>query len=116
MSGRGHPVGGGIIKADDGRGIILPGDTVSESTVFRVQGRYGVWVSGSTPTDAAQGGNWRETALGDHNPTAEIHAPIIWISQLQGALGIALSRGVGDSWQHGRKCGSTFYTGISRIP
>ena len=45
----------------DGRRIILPGETESESTVSGVWGRYGVGVSGSPPTDAEWEGNERGT-------------------------------------------------------
>ena len=66
MSGIGHPVIGGVQAADDGRRIIIPGEEESESAVFGVWGGDGVGVSDSTPTDVAQEGSGRETALGDH--------------------------------------------------
>ena len=52
--------------ADDRRGIILLGETVSTSTVFGVRGVYGVGVAGIPHTDEAQEGNRREVALRDH--------------------------------------------------
>ena len=68
VSGRSHPVGGVIQAADEGRGIIIPVEAASESTVFRVLGVYGDGVSGSPPIDSAQEGAGRETALGYHGP------------------------------------------------
>ena len=68
MSGSGYPVGGGKRTKNDGRGIILPGEASSASTVFGVRGVDGVGVAVSTPTDEAWEGNRRETALGDHGP------------------------------------------------
>ena len=64
VSGSGHPVGGRIKTEDDGHRIILPGETESESTVFRVQVGDAVGVSGSPPKDSAREGNMREKALG----------------------------------------------------
>ena len=68
MSGRRHPVGGGIETADDRRGIVLPGKKASESTVFGFRGGYGIGVAGSPPKESAQEGNGRETPLGDYTP------------------------------------------------
>ena len=45
-----HPVGGGIRTADDRRGIILPGETASESTGFGLWGGDDVGVTGSPHT------------------------------------------------------------------
>ena len=42
---------------DYGRGIILPGEIESESTVFRVRGVNGVGVSDIPPADVAREGN-----------------------------------------------------------
>ena len=49
-----HPVGGGIRTADDRRGIILPGETESDITVFGVQGEYGIEVTDIPPIYAAR--------------------------------------------------------------
>ena len=49
---------------DDRRGIILPGEIASESTVFRVQGVNGVGVSDIPPLDVAREGNRGEMSLG----------------------------------------------------
>ena len=68
MPGSGHPVGGGIQTAYDGHGIILLGETASESTVFGVQGVDGIGFTDIPPTDAVREGNRRETALRDHAP------------------------------------------------
>ena len=59
MSGSGNPVGDGVQATDDGRGTVLPGEAAGESTVFRVQGGYGVGVAGIIPTDTERGGNGR---------------------------------------------------------
>ena len=54
VSVSGNPVGGGIQMANDGRGIILPVETASNSKVFRVRGGDGIGISGSLPTDSVQ--------------------------------------------------------------
>ena len=68
MSGSGNPVGGVIQTGDDGRSIILPGETASERTVFGLQGVDVIVVSVRPPTDASWEVNRRETELVYHFP------------------------------------------------
>ena len=61
VSGSGNPVGGGVRAADDGRGTILPVETVSVNTLLLMQVGYGVGFTCSPPADVEREFNGRET-------------------------------------------------------